>query len=286
MVPGTPSTIICARCGWQNDSTARMCGGCGAPLHTSDPGATNQANATSPDAPTVASANVPGAYVAQPYVQPTTPPPIPQTPTPVTAAPVAWPGPGQAKARSGRDTFRWWVVPLVILVAILVLGGLGFGVWNFGIQPSTASSVNTTFPAVLNPTFNVVNSSFTPGKNGQVQIVAPALAELITAESPHSGPVTNLHFSFINAPYVGFKLTYNFNFFGTELQDTTAAFSIEQGHLAARSTVVNGSMSLFESGDQMEQILNNALAKLTTIQGKVVSFKLKGQVLTIQLMQS
>ena len=289
MVPGTPSTIICARCGWQNDSTARMCGGCGAPLYVADPGATSQANTTSQDAPTVASPNVPGpgVYPAQPYAQPATPPPIPQMPTPVTApAPAAWPGPGQAKATSGRGTFRWWVIPLAILVAILVLGGLGFGVWSFGIQPSTANSVNATFPSVLNSAFDQVNSSLTPDKNGQVQISAATLDALVKAKSPLSGSVTNVDFSFFAVPYVGFKLTYNFNFFGTEVQDTTAAFSIESNRLAARATVVDGSMSLFESGDQMEQILNTALGYLTNIQGKVESFQLTGGILTVQLAHS
>ena len=124
MVPGTPSTIICTRCGWQNDSTARMCGGCGAPLYIADPGATSQAYPVLPDPPTLTppGSQGPGAYAAQPYVQPATPPPMLQMPTPVTAAPAAWPGPGQAKARAGRGTFRWWIIPLVILVAILVMG--------------------------------------------------------------------------------------------------------------------------------------------------------------------
>jgi hypothetical protein len=287
MVPGTPSTIICARCGWQNDSTARMCGGCGVPLHTSDPGATSQANTTSQDAPTLAPPNAPGAYLAQPYTRPETPPPIPQTPTPVTAAaPAAWPGPGQVKTKSGRGTFRWWIVPLAILVAIIVLGGLGFGVWSFGIQPSTTSNVNATFPSVLNSAFDQVNSGLTPDKHGLVQISAATLDGLVNAKSPLSGPVTNFDFSFITVPYTGFKLTYNFNVFGTELQDTTAAFSIEGNRLGARATVVDGSMSLFESGDQMEQILNTALTYLTNIQGKVESFQLTGSMLTVQLTQS
>jgi hypothetical protein len=158
-------------------------------------------------------------------------------------------------------------------------------VWNFGIQPSTANNVNATFPAVLNPTFNHVNSGLTPtpGKNGRFQITAATLNAAINAESPHSGPVTNFRFRFISVPYAGFQLIYNFHFIGTEVQDTRAAFSLEHGHLAARSTVVDGSMSLFESGDQMEQILNNALAWLTTLQGKITSFQLTGQILTIQV---
>jgi hypothetical protein len=263
-----------------------MCGGCGVPLHVADPGATNQANTAGQDAPTVASPV--GAYPAQPYTQPATPPPIPQMPTPVTAAPAAaaWPSPGRAKPKPGRGPLPWWIIPLAILVVILVLGGLGFGVWNFGIQPSTTNSVNATFPSVLNATFDQVNSGLTLEKNGQVQISAVALDALIKAESPHSGPVTNFDFSFITVPYVGFKLTYNFNVLGSEVQDTTAAFSIEQNHLAARSTVVDGSMSLFESGDQMEQMLNNALARLTTIQGKIASIQLIGSILLVQLAHS
>jgi hypothetical protein len=203
-------------------------------------------------------------------------------PTPATAAPAAWPGPGQAKAGSSRGTFRWWIVPLAVLIAILVLGGLGLGVWSFGIQPSTANSVTTTFPNVLNPTFEAANTGLEVVKNGPAQISAAVLDTALQAES-RSGVVTNVNISFFTVPYVGLKLTYNFNFFGTEVQDTTAAFSIEQGHLAARGTVVDGSMSLFVSGDQMEQILNNALGQLTNIQGKIAGIQVTGDSLTIQL---
>jgi hypothetical protein len=296
MVPGTPSTIICAHCGWQNDSNARMCGGCGMPLRSTDPGATSQdntgpggwgpaqGNLVSQDAPTVMS---PGGNVApQAYVQPATPPPVPQMPTPVTAMgqAAAWPAAGKAKPATGR--FRWWIIPVAILITLIVLGLLGLGVWGLGIQPSTTHSVNTTFPTVLDSAFSQVNASLKPDHSGQVQISAATLDALIKAKSPSSGPVTAIDFNYISLPSAGIKLTYNFNFFGTEVQNTTAEFSIESGHLAARSTTVDGSMSLFESGDQMEQYLNNALGSLTAIQGKVESFQLHGDILQIQLVKS
>lgn len=299
MVPGTPSTIICAHCGWQNDSTARMCGGCGMPLRSIDPGATSQDNAgpggwgpgpgnlVSQDAPTIMSPGG-GNVAAQAYAQPATPPGIPQIPTPVTAASpaAAWPAAGQAKAKPATRRFRWWIIPVAILIALIVLGFLGLGVWGLGIQPSTANSVNATFPSALNSAFAQVNGSLTPNHNGQVQISAATLDALIKAKSPSSGPVTAIDFNYITFPRAGFKLTYTFNFFGAEEQDTTAELSLESGRLAARSTVVDGSMSLFESGDQMEQNLNNALGFLTAIQGKVESFQLQGDILTIQLAQS
>jgi len=297
MVPGTPSTIICAHCGWQNDSTARMCGGCGMPLRSIDPGATSQdntgpggrgaaqGNLPSLDAPTMMSPGA-GNVAPQAYAQPATPPAVPQIPTPVTAGrAVAWPAAGQAKANPATGRFRWWIIPVAILIGLIVLGFLGLGVWGLGIQPSTANSVNTTFPSVLDSAFSQVNATLKPNHNGQVQISAATLDALIKSKSPPSGPVTAIDFTYITSPQDGFKLTYSFNLFGTEVQDTTAQFSIENGHLAARSTIVSGSMSLFASGVQMEQYLNNALESLTAIQGKVESFQLQGDTLQIQLAQ-
>ena len=296
MVPGTPSTIICAHCGWQNDSTARMCGGCGMPLRSIDPGATSQdyagpggwapaqANLASPDATTM----IPGGGNALPqaYTQPATPPALPQMPTPVTAASpaVAWPAAGQVKPATGR--FRWWIIPVAILTTLIVLGVLGLGVWGLGIQPSTAASVNNTFPSVLDSAFSQVNTSLSPNHNGQVQISSVTLDTIIKAQSPSSGPVTGIDFNYITSPRAGLELTYSFNLFGTEVQDTTAEFSLESGHLAARATVVNGSMSLFESGVRMEQTLNTALESLAAIQGKIESFQLQGDILQIQLTPS
>lgn len=303
MVPGTPGTIICARCGWQNDATARMCGGCGTPLQGVDPGATSQADtgaagwaqgqagAVSLDAPTTVSPHpgpAAGANYPRAYAQPATPSPIPQMPTPVTAAspPVAWPSAGQSKSKPLPGKFRWWVIPVVILVVIVVLGVLGLGIWGLGIQPSTANSLNSLFPSALNSAFTQENSHLTPNHNGQVQIPASDLAALIRAQSPTSGTVTNLDAGFVSAPNQGLRLTYNFNVFGTEPQDTTAYFSVENGRLALRGTVVDGSMSLFLSGDRMEQILNTGLGNLTSIQGRVRSFQLANDMLIIQLVQA
>jgi hypothetical protein len=303
MVPGTPRTIICARCGWQNEATARMCGGCGTPLGGADPGATSQAdtgavgwasvqaNALAPDAPTEISPHLgleADAIGLQAYVQPATPPAVPQMPTNATlgSPPVAWPAAGQSKSKPLPGKFRWWVIPAVILIVIVMLGVLGLGIWGLGIQPSTANSLDSLFPSALNSVFTQENSSLTPNHNGQVQISASDLDALIQARSPNSGPITGLNAGYVTAPYPGLRLTYNFNVFGTELQDTTAYFSVEHGRLALRGTVVDGSMSLFMSGDQMEQILNTGLSNLTNIQGKVQSFLLVNDVLVIQLVHA
>ncbi|GEM_PF-1843374 len=295
MVPGTPSgtpsTIICARCGWQNEATARMCGGCGAPLRSTDPAATSQANTGpvelySQDAPTTVSPN-PGVgadmIMPQPYAQPATPPAQPQPATPVGGPAPAWPGAGQAAAKSATRQFRWWLIPVIILAIIVVLGIGTLGVYGLGISPSMHNQVQTVFPNALGHAFTQVNSTLTP-TNGQVQIPAATLDQLISAQSPTSGSITNLHLRYTNA---GFQLTYTFNFFGSETQDTTAFFSVDPGNrLAARGTIVDGSMSLFESGTEMEQILNNALANLTAIQGKVQSFQVANGVLTVHLTNS
>jgi hypothetical protein len=302
MVPGTPGTIICARCGWQNDATARMCGGCGTPLRGPDPGATSQADTggaawasgqaappVSQDTPTVVSSYAGlGADVNLPnaYVQPATPPAFPQMPTPVTVAPsppAAWPGVGQSKPKTPAGKFRWWMILVSILIIIAVLLAVGLGIWGLGIQPSTANSLKSLFPSALNSAFTKENSNLTPNHNGQVQISAVSLDALIHGRSPTSGPVTNLDAYFVAAPSAGLRLTYSFNVFGSEAQDTTAYFSLENSRLVVRGTAVDGSMSVFMSGDQMEQILNNGLGNLTSIQGKVQSFQLANGMLTIQL---
>jgi hypothetical protein len=182
--------------------------------------------------------------------------------------------------------FRWWVIPVVILTVIVVLGVVGLGIWGLGIQPSTANSLNSLFPSALNSAFTQENSRLSPNHNGQVQVSASDLDALIRAKSPNSGPVTNLDAGYVTAPYPGLRLTYNFNVFGTEVQTTTAYFSVETGRLALRGTVVDGSMSLFISGAQMEQILNTGLGNLTNIQGKVQSFQLANGSLIIQLVHA
>jgi hypothetical protein len=304
MVPGTPRTIICAHCGWQNEATARMCGGCGTPLLGADPGATSQADTgaadwapgqadtLAQDAPTAVSPSPLGlgadAIRPQAYVQPATPPPIPQMPTPATLAspPVAWLATGQPKSKPSTGKFRWWVIPVAILILIVALGILGLGIWGLGIQPSTANSLNSLFPSALNSVFTQENSRLTPDHNGRVQLAASDLDALIRAKSPNSGPITGLNAGYVTAPYPGLRLTYNFNVFGSELQDTTAYFSVESGRLALRGTVVDGSMSLFMPGDHMEQILNTGLGNLTNIQGRVQSFQLANDVLIIQLVHA
>ena len=84
-----PVDIICPRCGWRNETTARMCGGCGRPLVSADPSAT---------------VGVPASF-ALAYASPSTPPVAPgDAPTelvpldPAQAAPTPAPARGTVQA--------------------------------------------------------------------------------------------------------------------------------------------------------------------------------------------
>src|SRR5260370_397626 len=90
----TPSELMCPHCGWRNEGTARMCGGCGQPLRDSSAvplrpasgspyGAASYAN----DAPTSLSSGVGAPRDARAV-------------PPGGGNPAAWPGPGNAAGAS------------------------------------------------------------------------------------------------------------------------------------------------------------------------------------------
>src|SRR4051794_35556173 len=107
MLPANIPPVTCTRCGWQNEPTARMCGGCGMPLRTTYPGATSNIDLVGGAAPRALRPtpahkereyppNAPTAYLPQrdrpqqAYVHPG--PVITALPGRPSAAPAVWAG--------------------------------------------------------------------------------------------------------------------------------------------------------------------------------------------------
>src|SRR5262249_45620138 len=130
--------IICGRCGWRNESTARMCGGCGQPLREFDPAATAAATpsvgwaAAVPFTPQAYAHDAPPALAPTPVLPGPYPPALsyPTATPPLQRSLSPWPG-GTERAASrpaGRGSSRWRILVIALVVtAVLVVGF--FGAW-------------------------------------------------------------------------------------------------------------------------------------------------------------
>ncbi|HEV2459219.1 MAG TPA: hypothetical protein VGS80_12745, partial [Ktedonobacterales bacterium] len=128
-----PPAVTCARCGWQNEPTARMCGGCGQPLRSSLPGEGQPYTSTD---------TMPYSGEAETlYAPPAVPPDLPQSvvsrPPGGTASSAAWPEAG-ARSRAGSQAtkgLRWWRAPLILLLVLGLLVGTSLGAWALIVRP-------------------------------------------------------------------------------------------------------------------------------------------------------
>jgi hypothetical protein len=261
-----PVDIICQHCGWQNEPTARMCGGCGKPLRATDPGATSLATpsqepagwaralpGTSPiahDAPTMVS------------ISPDTPvlggPPA-YTPADASAAPAArWPGlgaqPRKAPAGSGGAQAPWWRIPLIagIVLVVLVVGFLG--AWAVAIRPSLHSDLDTQLRTALDSSIYQVFQGSVP--KGEKAISAAFINQVVAADLPTDSPVSNVSVAFANNQAI---ITYSFWGGSGAVSTNLAALN---GRVVASGTSVECPLCFIESGDEMEATFNDALKQI------------------------
>jgi hypothetical protein len=259
--PDSRDNITCQHCGWQNEPTARMCGGCGMPLRVADPGATTLAApapavggwaAAAPATPTAYAHDAPTAFapaLPQQYA-----PAAPRTP------PLRWPGDEAARAKGARaraagahGSAPWWRIPLIagIILVVLVVGFLG--TWALAIHPSLHTSLDTQMRSALD---SGVRQAFEqPGatSKGPQTIPAAFLNGIITAVLPKDSPVSNVAVAFANNQVI---ITYAF-WGGNGTVSTTLA--VQNGRVVAHGTSVDCPLCLIESGDEMEATFNDAL---------------------------
>src|SRR5690348_12535280 len=115
--------IICPFCGWRNEPTARMCGGCGQPLHTPISAPVDPEAITEPDLRRAMP--IPGGAYAgdRARTRPALPPATP-------------PSRATARQRAG------WRLARNVLLALLALGIVGALAWASMVRPALHQRVD------------------------------------------------------------------------------------------------------------------------------------------------
>ena len=252
-----PETLVCARCGWRNEATARMCGGCGQPSRALDPAATTAVHPVSPDtafpsAPTSYATGKQAAYA--PAERPPYAPPSTRTPSRwPDASGSTTPRPASPASRHPRGWARGLIVFLVVL--LVLTGGL-LGAWALVIRPAVHTAVDSSLRAALDNAVQTTTADITVVPNGQYTLPAAAFDAEIQRQLPTDSHISDAHLDFIRD---GVRVTYRF--FGRPGSITTH-LAASDGHVVARGTTVEDVLSLVESGDEMEATLNEALGRL------------------------
>ncbi len=240
----------CARCGWQNEPTARMCGGCGMPLDT--PGATASDDVT--------------ALPGPPRTSPMAPGPTPLAPSADATTPAAWPRPGREHLASGTPPARaWWRAPLIALVVVAVLAAASLGAWAFVVRPILHAQVDGALRGALGRVVEQIPPNV-PGDTYSVP--ASTLTNLLHQRLPADAPVSNVRVEFSGDGTM--SVLYRV---AGQNDSVTTHLVADHGRLHAQATTVNGLLSLVESGDEMEAALNGALSRISpqdTISGIAV----------------
>lgn len=257
--------IYCALCGWQNESTARMCGGCGAPLRASEPGAVGAYAQPGITYPSEGVGN-PALYAPD---APTT-----VTPTAPDALAVgAWPGvPAPASAREKPRTHRGRLLIIVgVVLAALLISTVG--AWAMVIQPTLHNEADTQLRSALT---SAVGDVPVHAPAGHYFIRQNTMNDLLQQFVPVDAPIKNVQARFSDG-----AITFTYSFLGASGSVTTQPY-VSDGKLQVQGTRVDGPLSLVESGDQLENAFNDALSKIPE-QGKIQSFSIVGDRLEITI---
>lgn len=254
MVPGE---IVCAHCGWRNEVTARMCGGCGQPLRVSGAPAAHAALTQAvpiQTAPTQATAVYSAADVPPqaPYVAPYA----------AARAPV-WPGdgqsPGGAAAPPAARRSRWRVL-IALLVTLCVLLAAGLGAWALVLRPALHAAVDGQLQRALDTAIEQATpaaANIPPGTRLSITISAADVNSDINSELGDV-PVKNVQVHFRAGGYIITRYTL----LGRDGGIVTQLVPLADGRVEAVNTTVTGPLKLVESSDEMTSTFDEALGRL------------------------
>jgi hypothetical protein len=271
--------IRCPRCGWQNEPTALMCGGCGQPLPTPGlyvaggsvgrpaylPPPGDPAGPTRPILPPNAAAPGRVGYVPlsdEPTIQ-DLPRVLPPLASPPGKAPI-WPQAGAplpAPAPPGRRR-RGSCLGSCLLTFVLLLAALAAGVWGawaFAIRPALHTSADNAIRSglrtalanlpALTPEELKVGLTTIPinedDVNGVLEKRLASAGGLVTAQVAFQSGRVVVQYSALRLP-------------GTISTTLTAQGS----RLVATNTQVSGALGQVETGDELQTTLNQVLAEL------------------------
>jgi hypothetical protein len=230
--------LRCAYCGWQNEPSARMCGGCGRPLTSSGMKAAISNGGVPPD-----------EAITDPELHTVAAP---------RATPVAPPLP------SGRRVNPVARVFLILGVIALIIACICAGAWGGVIRPSLHNQVDTSVRAQMNDLADQANLALTGyipliranGGSYDGLVLASKFNDDIKASESPQNPASNTHVSFAEGQL---KITFDSNNQQNSISTTLATAS---GRLVARNTTVTGLIAIIESGPELEAAINDALSRL------------------------
>lgn len=268
--------VICTRCGWHNEAGARMCGGCGQPLSAvgatpvSAPSTPRHADG-SPITSTSDSGDAPTAYTpggAYDYGA------AGMSPQP-TAAPARWPAQAQRPQpayaleaqptkRRGRSCLQRAMLTLLTLV--VVTSCCGVGLWSFVLRPAlhtaTDNQIRTGLDNMFDQASNTLEVALPQLPQGTYRDSLPITAADINAKiqgvAAKKSMPSGSEVHFIGSD--GIQVTY---LLAGKPHTVTTHVYVVNGRLRARNTTDDFPLSAWESNDELETTINEALTHLT-----------------------
>jgi hypothetical protein len=240
-------SIRCPQCGWQNEPTAIMCGGCGQPLRTTAAMGVAGSDPLPSAEPTTAS-DLPTLYDV--------PPPVAAS-TRHTGAP--WPGTQAAPQPRARGRgFRRGLLALAITLAVLAV--IAGGLWSLLVRPALHSQVDGLIGQSLDQAVARVpqiSADDLPAL-GSIPVTAGDINAELQQALPSGSRLNSVTVLFRSGMVVGTYSAYG----TTGTVQTT--LQVQGGQLQVAGTQVSGPLGWVETGDELQATLNQGLAQLSS----------------------
>jgi zinc-ribbon domain len=259
--------IRCPNCGWQNEPSAIMCGGCGQPLRSTDGTAGFVSGAQmswQPGPPPshgyVSDSDLPTLQNIPPVAAPAGPdgPPRPSSPQ-LPAAP--WPGAQASQAPRpwiGACLARGLIILAVTLAALAVLAT---GAWGLAVRPTLHAQVDgaigqglgqavASVPSVTDQMLEVGGPTFF-ATDADVNAL---LQRYLPSSSGLDAVTVTFQPGVVLVTYSAYGLS------GT-VQTT---LQVRGGQLQTTQTQVSGIMGWVETGEELQARVNQALGQLSS----------------------
>jgi hypothetical protein len=259
-------TIQCARCGWQNESTAIMCGGCGQMLRAAPPAVAPTSVAPAPwqpegrARPASAESDLPTLYDAPTQrAHPAHPARPSAGPSARAQQPTVWPGAQAGVVPRRKPGRRWRRVLLALVLALALLASIAAGAWGLAIRPAAHQQVDGTVASALDsavarvPTIPALALQF--GQTSATISDADVNA-LVQQQLQQSSGLDSLAVAFQPGAVL---VTYSaYGRSGT----VRSTLVVRGGSLQAANTQVTGILGWVETGDELQATVNRSLAQL------------------------
>jgi hypothetical protein len=281
-----PGKVRCVQCGWQNEPSDRMCGGCGQPLFHA-----GSTFGSSPDpAPTLASSRVvappplspvspetrTAAWSVQGYPQQFSPQTSTVAATPLRAAPQFGSATvSQSQTKGGSCLARALIALAVAAVLSVVMMACG---WAAVLRPALHRSLDQQLRSGLAAQVDkipVIPVGYAP----ITQTITDAeFNQQARAGNPQNdqGDMKDIRIHFLPG-----EVTMTYLLWGSPGKISTHIVAI-RGRLLVQNTKVEGSLAQIETGDELEDALNSSLARLPA-QDYVESIIVRNGKLTITI---